>query len=145
MITIHLVQPQEIKHWAQVALPLLDKGLTHQKVEDKYPLSWVHERLITGMAQLWLIWKGKKITGAVMTWINGYPSGKKYLEIFLVGGWKISLWASLAIEEIIRFARGAGCSVVAAGGRLGWNRLAKKYTNARTDSLVAIDLEADNA
>ena len=77
-----------------------------------------------------------------MTLLNTYPSGKQYLEIFLVGGWGMKRWGEKALEAIMTFARGAGCSTLAAGGRLGWNYFAKKYPNSRVDSLIAIDLEA---
>lgn len=141
MITIQQVQPQFLKEAVELAAPLLDKGLVKQKVKDKYPLEWVKYEILSGNAQLWLIWNNNKLTAAVMTQIHFYPSGLKYFEIFLVGGWGLLKWAKDGYKTMIDYAKTNGCVSLVAGGRLGWNKLAKLHNdNARTDSLVAIDL-----
>lgn len=147
MINIQLVQPQDIQWGVKLASPLLDKGLVRQKVKDKYPLEWVQHQILTGAAQLWLVWRNNKLAAAVMTQIHTYPSGLQYIEIFLVGGSKLREWAITAYEMITEFGKSMGCSTLVAGGRLGWNKIAKLCnSNARTDSLVAIDLrEVENA
>ena len=141
MIHVQLVMPANIQWGVDLAKPLLDKGLVRQKATGKYPLAWCCNEISEGRAQLWLVWKDTKLTAAVMTTINHYPSGQKYMEVFLMGGWKMALWAEKALDSVLQYARLVGCQVCAAGGRLGWNRIAKKYGDkVKTDSLVAIDL-----
>jgi len=125
----------------RIAAPLLDKGLVRQKVEDKYPLEWCLAEIQSNRAQLWMAWEHGKLTGAVMTIINTYPSGLKYLDIFLLGGWKFHKWAMDGYNAIKEFALSQGCVTLAAGGRSGWSKVVKKYEpEARTDSLIAINL-----
>jgi len=143
-ITIQLVQPHDLKWAVDLSLPLLDKGLKVQKVAELYPLAWCAQQIHNADAQLWLIWKGRKLTAAMMTMIKHYPNGDKFIEVFLLGGWKMRLWAKKAMDEVMIFGKSMGCLTAAAGGRLGWNKMAKKYyPDSRIDSVVAFDLVGD--
>jgi hypothetical protein len=143
VITIQLVNLSEVSAWWDRCFPLLSKAMKRRKAESKYPEAWLKSECISGNAQLWITWKGYKIAGVIMTRIQRYPGGEKFLEVFAVAGWKMSLWGSDAYDALEKFARYYECRTITAHGRSGWAKLAQRKAgseNVMIDHVVAIEL-----
>lgn len=70
---------------------------------------------------LWLIGEGDELLGAWTTKIDVYPR-EKIVETVFGGGRDLARWMSLAIDELEKFAREAGCTRLRCAGRRGFAR-----------------------
>lgn len=142
MNRIKLIHPQVVSKYIGHALPLLDIGLKRMEAEDKYPLQWVVNELLSGRSQLWMLYKEDKLAIAVVTNIKQYPSGKWFLELFLTGGTGMESFIKAFYEKAYNYAREMGCTMIALGGRPGWGKVFKQLDErAQVESLIKIDLE----
>ena len=143
MITVQLVNLPDVPNWWGRAWPVLHKALAKRKVLERYPEWRMRQECISGNAQLWMIWKDNKITGSMMTRIQTYPGGEKFLEVFALAGWKLTLWMDKAYDAIRSFAKAYSCTSISSHGRAGWSRLAKRKADEEDvtiDHVVMINI-----
>lgn len=74
--------------------------------------------------------------GVAITEIQVFPQ-RKQLHCFVVAG---ELESVVALrEDMARFARANGCSVITASGRIGWERVLPKTGWRKTHSIFTFD------
>ena len=124
---IHLIPKASAAAMADLCTPLIDKALVKSQIEDRYPLEWVLREIRKGTMHLWVAWRGMKITGILVTRAEPYPSGKTWLNLFAVSGWRMSQWGPKMWEQVVKFCRIANIDYIVGGGRAGWKRIIDKY------------------
>jgi hypothetical protein len=79
-----------------------------------------------GRVQVWACLERGRVCGAVVTEIALYPTGRKVLRIFLLGGEGLHLVPG-GMKILESYGREWGCAAIEAEGRRGWGRLLHGY------------------
>ncbi len=94
-----------------------------------FTLETTKAQLIEGDRQLWIIVGEaplREVSAAIVTSLQEFPSGKKALQIELLGGVHVSAWFSLK-ELLEDWAKKEGCSAALLWARKGWAKHMKDY------------------
>lgn len=111
--------------WPKVK-DMLEKGLERVNMKDCYRMEDIYHDIDSSKKQLWIATDGKEINGAIVTAIQSFPTQKRELFVFLLGGNDADKWLSQATETLTNYARGWGCTMISGGGREGWIKKFKK-------------------
>ena len=82
-----------------------------------------------GGRQLWIIVNDaqpREVTAAGVTSLQGCPTGKKFLQIEVLGGKNVKEWFDLK-PQLEKWAKDEGCSAVQAWARKGWAKHLPDY------------------
>ena len=124
MIDVYYVPPDRLDEEWNNAAPLI--RLSQKRVEHKLSMSDLHEEILKGWHQLWVVKKDGSTTGAFTTSLIDHPKMQS-LRVTYLGGFGIEQWHNQAINAIKVLANKLGCKTIEAEGRLGWSKFAKDY------------------
>lgn len=77
---------------------------------------------LQGITQLWIVARGRKVIGAVVTSLIRYPQ-MSTLRMAYLGGEDLASWVDPLVDVMEQYARDHGCRGVEFSGRRGWKRL----------------------
>lgn len=88
--------------------------------------------LVSRELQAWAIYEKNRPVAGIVTrlWRVG-TSGELHCRIWLVGGSRMSEWASDFIPKLSDWARAEGCSEINGSGRRGWARIVARFGGER--------------
>jgi len=107
------------KHVSPLIECSLSKGLGEMMAED------VMAALLTADMQLWLVTKGSRQIGAVVTEIVIFPR-RKMLNIVALGGEEASCWLDAVEEALATWAAEMECSGLLASARYGFAKIGRE-------------------
>lgn len=107
--------------------PLLKAA--HEKSREKTDLL---AGLMSKELTLWAVYEHNKPVAGIVTrlWRVG-TSGELHCRIWLVGGSRMSEWASDFIVKLSAWAKAEGCSELNGAGRRGWARTVTRFGGER--------------
>jgi hypothetical protein len=120
---MHLATPEEaLQHWPTLAL-LFSKA--RETGQGESSMTDYMTKILTRVAQCWVIIEDDKITGAGLTEILNYLQHKT-LHIILFAGSNFEEQSKMfpVVEE---FAKQQGCISIEQWGREGWAKVLPKY------------------
>lgn len=101
----------------------------------KANLESIHERLLSGSAQLWMAFlpDQNRILCSCVTDIHVWESGYITVRVLLVGGGRLELWRHL-IGGLEGYSRAEGAQGIEVIGRKGWEKVFKAdgFTHSET-------------
>ena len=117
--------PQDyiLREWPRVH-PMLKKAtdITNGRADV-----WeIFDALISGEAQLWIVFDDKTPIAAITTKVKQY-NGFKALFIDFVGGSKMNEWLKDVLVILKRFAKDNECDQLEGYGRIGWKKVLSKF------------------
>lgn len=87
--------------------------------------------------QLWAVQSKDAPVGVIVSRLlrstEGTSAGQLHARIWLVGGVRLFEWADDFLNIFVPWARSEGATSVMGGGRLGWDRLARRHGGYRVD------------
>jgi hypothetical protein len=115
------VPARDLNIWWVSAAPLIERALARGRGE--MTAEDVRGFLERRAMQLWLLWDGARVCGALATELANYPRKRScILRLFAAdAGWRAA-WLRL-LPLIEPWAREQGCAAVEVFGRPGWARI----------------------
>lgn len=116
----------------------IKKALDKTYASETFPLNWIFSNLLTGKMQLWI---GDQFF--IITDIDTFPNGEKYMDIFIVYGDNMPEWYEDAFNVLVKFSRTINISKIKASGRKGWFKYAKmeNYKPTQEQIFVIYDIK----
>ena len=112
------IQPDEICHYREIALPFIKKAL--EQTDHELTVQEILSDIADHKRQLWLIKADGEFIAGVVTQIYSYPS-LKIGEITLASGEDYEAWNHYT-DLIEPWFKEKGCEIVQVVGRRGWVR-----------------------
>lgn len=119
------VQAAEVERVWGIVSPDIERALRF--ADGKYQIEDVKDALSRRDMQLWVAAEGGEALSVAVTEIVNYPR-KRVCVVMFCGGREFKRWLH-HIEEIERWAKGAGCDMVEICGRRGWRRVLPRYNS----------------
>lgn len=84
-------------------------------------------------AQAWMVYDGPLAVAGIVTrfWVG--TSGDRTCHLWLVGGSRLSEWAPDLLAKLIPWAKSEGCVAVTGNGRIGWDRIVRRFGGYRIE------------
>lgn len=116
------IQPDEICHYREIAVPFIQKAL--EQSDNELTLEETLSDIADHKRQLWLIKSDGVFIAGVVTQIYSYPS-LKIGEITLASGSDYASWNHYT-DMIEPWFKEKGCQIIQVVGRRGWARQLKE-------------------
>jgi hypothetical protein len=129
MVSLIGVKAEHLPYIWDKAEPLLSKVIARSNGE--HDIETIKSMLRGRTAQLWVGVDGEDVIHAGLTHILNFPTGKKAVEIFFLGGERMNDWLD-HIVQIEAWAKSLGADEVRIHGRKGWGKVMKEYTPVYT-------------
>ena len=116
----HMIPTEEVPRvWNHVRMHLV-KGL---QVATDTTLGEVHDDVLDGLADLWMITSGKSIIGAFVT-ARVEPND---MLVYALGGDRINEWSKDVDDKVTTWAKACSTDRIRFYGRKAWRRLMPHY------------------
>ncbi len=98
------------------AAPFVKRAL--DRTAGEYTANDMYSFLLDGLAQLWLVYDGKRVVGAAITEIANYPKQRR-LRILAIAGANLPRWNATIDETLSQWALTKQCTAIEAYVRRG--------------------------
>lgn len=103
---------------------MLQRAIDHSHGE--LDQAGVYKSMVNGDMLLVTITREKEIVAAIAMEQRNFDTGKKILNLTLVGGDSVHEWMEQIDEITLKLAKDYGCTEIYLIGRRGWTKLLKK-------------------
>lgn len=116
------ISPNDISNsWGSIKNAII-QGDEKAEFIEKYPLDYIQRQLENAQWQCYI-----QDETVFLTCITVYPSGMKSLDILLVAGDAMKIWAEQVWNGFKRWAKELDCHEIDFQGRKGWLKYGRRY------------------
>jgi hypothetical protein len=137
-VKVSLVQRDRVDMVWPVVSPIV--AMSQRRVANDTGLDDIHDGLISGGQQLWLVTVGDKLTAVIVTMIIQHPR-RKILHLSHIAGMHMKSWVREALDVMRDVAAQTGCAAIEANGRLGWAKHAAKLGFEEKSRIYEMELK----
>lgn len=121
-IHISLVPTEHVLGAWEAVEPFMERAV--EMTNGRYELEDILDALLNRNHDLWVVFTGTRVLGAMVTAIRQYPR-KKYLELSFIGGDEGMEWKGQMLDILQRWAYDNNCNGIESCARLGWAKIFK--------------------